>query len=267
MKFYSDGIFYHVKIHQNKESLPYLCLLHGFMGSGNIFNRLLSLIKPFCNPVTTDLLGHGKSEGSTEPQRYQAKKQVLDMASILQRLNLENLFLYGYSMGGRLALQILIHSKAPFNGVILESSSCGIESPEARLSRKKADDEKSAELRGDFNRFLRNWTGNPLFKNNLDDDYIQIFKDQNPEFIAACLEGFGSGVMPPVCSRLNTLTIPALLIAGEEDDKYREIMYDMSNKFGNAKFDIIRNAGHRIHYDNPNELAEKLRYFLVNPEK
>ncbi len=262
MKFFKNGIFYHAEMHQNKKSLPCIVLLHGFMGSGEIFNELLPRIKPFCNPVTIDLLGHGKSGGSTEPERYHSEKQVEDLVSILQRLNLQKSYLYGYSMGGRLALQILFNSTQNFNGLILESAGCGIESSNARSSRKKIDAERASEIRDDYEQFLENWLNKPLFKSKPDEEYIRIFKNQNPEYLAASLKGFGSGVMDPLCGRLGELNIRTKLFAGELDDKYREIMLEMSRRIPESKVEIIAEAGHRIHTDNPDTLAEKLNLFI-----
>ena len=48
------GISYHFDIHQEIEKLPYLVLLHGFMGSGRQFDHLIPRLKKFCNPITID---------------------------------------------------------------------------------------------------------------------------------------------------------------------------------------------------------------------
>jgi len=265
MKLFADGFFYHLEIHQNKKKYPYLFLIHGFMGSGTVFKTLVKKTTDFCNPVTIDLLGHGKTEGSKNPARYRYTRQVSDLKSIFDRLALENLYLYGYSMGGRLTLLIALKHMRLFKGLILESSGCGLDDEISRSEREKLDNKRAKEITDDYDTFIKNWNLNPLFfgkPGKPANTYHPEIRQQVPEYIAACLRGFGNGVMPPVCQKLDQLRIPCLLLAGSADQKYVSQLSGIKNKIPDAELKIIENAGHRIHYDQTELVAENIRSFI-----
>jgi len=129
------GIKYHFKIHQDNPTFPVIVFLHGFMGSGKIFDPLIPKITSFCNPVTIDLLGHGKTEGAELHYRFSTKEQVADIVKLIQEQLSSPVFLYGYSMGARLALNITLHRPDLAQGLILESGTFGIEVEAERQAR------------------------------------------------------------------------------------------------------------------------------------
>lgn len=129
---------YAVYIHQQDEQLPYLLMLHGFMGDRRVFDHLVDELCEICNPITVDLLGHGQSSKPTDPQRYHEDKQIKDIVNLTQKLNISPLFLYGYSMGGRLALKTAVQYPGLFQGFIFEGTTNGI--PEKEKRKKKATD-------------------------------------------------------------------------------------------------------------------------------
>lgn len=262
---FANNFFYHLEIHQNTKGIPYLFLMHGFMGSGAVFSKLIDTIRGFCNPVTIDLLGHGETEGSDMPESYSHKHQVSDLKSVLDRLALDDLYIYAYSMGGRLALHLVMNHPKLCNGLILESSGCGIQEKESRNKRKNLDEERAFEIKSDFKSFIKKWNRNSLFQNSSaknEDEYNQYLRKQAPEYMAASLRGFGNGVMPPVCDKLEQLQVPCLLLTGSEDQKYRSQMSEMEKNIPEAELAIIKKAGHRIHFDRPEKIAKIIQPFL-----
>ncbi len=265
MKFYTNAASYHAIIHQNKRDLPSLILFHGFMGSGKVFEPLIDLLLKRCNPVTIDLLGHGESTTDPNPERFTAKQQVQDILSILDRLQLKNLFLYGYSMGGRLAQHVFISEPFRFSGLILESTNCGITDEHERSERRKIDEERARDIEADFPAFLDRWIKLPLFKSPAgaaNFDYASILRSQNPRVMAASLRGFGAGVMPPVCNQLSNIKKPVGLLAGKADQKYVDKMREMAQLCSTSELQIIDGAGHRIHVDQPDQTVKFITQFL-----
>lgn len=267
MKIYSDHIDYYCTIHQNDTNLPCLLMLHGFMGSGKVFGPVIEKLKRFCNPVTIDLLGHGKSDGSEDPERYHTDKQLNDLDSILKRLQLNPLILHGYSMGGRLALNMALAYPRHFSGIILESSTCGIISDQERKKRAGVDEARAKAIEIDYSDFLKEWTSLPLFdcSNSRKEHlltYTSVMENQKPAFMAACLRGFGSGSMHPVCSRLNSFDKPVLLLAGSKDEKFVKINRWMESELPDATIMIVPDACHRIHLDQPEKLVMEIETYI-----
>lgn len=265
MRLYADSFYYHCTVHQSVDRFPYMLMLHGFMGSNKVFEHLLEKLSAFCNPITIYLAGHGQTGSPNEPEYYSAQRQVQQLHSIIQRLQFNNLYLYGYSMGGRLAFQMMASHPELFSGVIIESSHCGIDSRTERSERKVVDETRAQQIENNFEGFIENWTQLPLFQHTPDQMksiYRKVMKEQDPKKMSASLRGFGSGVMPPVCSKLNSLDLPITYIAGELDKKYVRKMSEINGKTETSHFEIVKNAGHRVHADQPKNLIQILRKAL-----
>lgn len=265
MKFYTDGFYLHAELHQNRSDLPCLLMLHGFMGSGKLFSQLTESLKDVCNPLTIDLAGHGESESPNDPSFFSADNQVKQIASVLSLIQPDNLFGYGYSMGGRLLFQLLITHLNLFRGAVVESSHCGITNPAERKQRVLVDEKRASEIESGFPEFIDRWLELPLFSETPEKqklDYKSQMLKQNPGAMASSLRQFGAGVMPPVCEKLRNLHLPLYLVAGSKDLKYEKRMAGIEGLCKNAELKVIENAGHRVHADNPEKLTEIIKTFL-----
>lgn len=259
---------YAYAIHQHKSKLPYLLMLHGFMGDHRVFDHLIEALSEFCNPATIDLLGHGKSSKPEELNHYNETSQINDILGVIEKLDITPLFLFGYSMGGRLALKIALSSPQRFKGLILESTTCGITDEGERKERRQNDEQRARKIEKNFEKFLAEWQNLELFKSpmpsnkKLTDHYRDIQHSQSPKAVAASLRGFGTGSMTPACDQLKNVELPILLMAGTKDEKYQHINTFMAEQFPDATFSSIT-AGHRTHLDNPAEFIQNIKGMLT----
>ena len=266
-KLVLNGRRYAFNIHQKDSSLPYLLMLHGFMGDGRIFDHLVEELCQSCNPVTVDLLGHGKSEQALDPSHYVENKQTDDIKTLTKELDIFPLFLYGYSMGGRLALRTAIQFPELYKGLILESANDGIEEKAPREERRKLDEQRADQILDDFDLFLSKWKTLELFNSAapsdkaLENKYEKIQQSQEPKALSASLRGFSNGNMKSVRPLLSEFHKPVLLIVGNEDEKYVKINDTMAQHFTNVRLKKL-NAGHRVHLDNPQELLKNISQFI-----
>lgn len=262
-----DGtsLYHHVEIHQSQHNLPFLLMLHGFMGSENSFIHLIPSLCHFCNPVTIALTGHGKSSKSSNPINYYTEKQVSDLISIIHRLGRTNWSLYGYSMGGRLAYQLITHHPGLFQSAFIESAHCGITDTDERNRRKKSDEELACNIEANFNIFVDEWIKKPLFTQNdskLDIEYRRQIYQQDPQSMAASLRGFGAGTMPSVCNMLHQIKLRVHLISGINDEKYLNISHQIAERYSSFTHYIVSGAGHRVHLDQPDKLISLFKLNL-----
>lgn len=262
-----NGVRYALNIHQHDSSLPCLFMLHGFMGDGRVFHHLMDDLCKACNPITVDLLGHGKSEKIYDATRYREEWQIADIAELVQQIGRSPVFLYGYSMGGRLALKTALAEPGLFEGLILESTNFGITNEEARAKRKEIDTRRAQKIVEDYEGFLKAWEELALFQSpkkvrcELLKTYEQIHLNQDPKAMAASLRGFGTGFMEPVRTFPTDYSGPVLLLVGSGDKKYIDISVKMQRLFNDA-ISCILEAGHRVHLDNPGEVAQKIIFFI-----
>jgi len=265
MQLYADSVFYNITLHQADRKLPYLLMFHGFMGSREVFKPLIDDLAGFCNPLTIDLIGHGKTITPDNPELFHAERQIQQLKSVLDRLQCKPLYLFGYSMGGRLAFQLIARHSGLFAGAIIESSHCGIYSKTDRTNRIEADQQRAIKIENNFTDFHQKWQQLPLFAHTpfkARKRYTKIMKTQKPELMSASLKGFGAGVMPNVCQKIHLSHLPLQLIAGGRDKKYAEIMEQMSGNHKNSKLAVVKNAGHRVHTDRPEEWIRIVKDFM-----
>ncbi|MCW9707384.1 alpha/beta fold hydrolase [Fodinibius salsisoli] len=258
---------YAVYVHQQDENLPWLLMLHGFMGDHRVFEHLVEELFESCNPVTIDLLGHGKSSKPTDPKRYNEHKQINDIYRLVHTLNIFPLFLYGYSMGGRLALKTAFSTPELFKGLILESTTNGITDEQQRKERRHTDEQRAKQVESNYEDFLSKWEEAALFQSPLPADeillsnYHNIHLDQDPQAMAASLRGFGTGSMTPETKYSSGFDGPTLLMAGSGDEKYRKINDRLTYFFSDVHLCFIE-AGHRIHLDNPSALSNEINHHI-----
>src|SRR6185295_9191544 len=106
-----------------------LVLLHGFTGSAALWAPHLPAIARQRRTVAFDLIGHGHSDAPAEPARYAMHRTVADLLTALDRLGIATFDLLGYSMGGRVALQLAVAASQRVGALLLESTSPGLADP------------------------------------------------------------------------------------------------------------------------------------------
>jgi 2-succinyl-6-hydroxy-2,4-cyclohexadiene-1-carboxylate synthase len=253
-------------VNVDTESEKLVILLHGFMGSGAIFEELSLELAHDTRVITLDLLGHGSSEGAEMHYRFSTNEQVADLRTFIERMNDRPVILMGYSMGARLALSFAVKYPQLLAGLILESGSFGIEDPTEAQTRQSLDGHRADEIQANFNDFLVRWNAMPLFQSLhskvLPSEYATIQKFQDPFWMANSLLGFGTGTMPCLHHELAKLEVPTQLMVGGDDTKFMAINQRMHQQIPNSYLSIIRKSGHRVHVDAPEQWLQTVQPFI-----
>jgi 2-succinyl-6-hydroxy-2,4-cyclohexadiene-1-carboxylate synthase len=168
----------------------------------------------------------------------------------------------GYSMGARLCLRLALDNPKFVPALVLVSGSPGISSPGAREARTAADERQAQDLERDgVDAFLERWLAQRLFE-TLPRDAAMIDdrrRGGTVQRLAHQLRVLGQGAQEPLWDRLGELAMPVLLVAGGYDRAYSETAQRMATAIGsNAEVTILPRAGHAVHLEQPNELAQLL---------
>jgi 2-succinyl-6-hydroxy-2,4-cyclohexadiene-1-carboxylate synthase len=248
-------------VHYNVERTgdgPPLVLLHGFTGSVATWAARIAVFAREFDTVAIDLLGHGDSTAPADPARYRSEYMVADLAALLDRLGIERAAWLGYSMGGRVALQVAVACPAIVAALVLEGASPGIADPAARAARVDGD-EALADLieREGIAAFVARWERLSLFasQERLPAAVRVALRRQrlanDPVGLANSLRGMGQGAQPPLHDRLADVDVPTLLVVGEEDAKFRRLAVEMAATMPAARVAIVAEAGHAAHLEQP----------------
>lgn len=260
----SDRFHYSIYGHKNQ---PVILFLHGFMGSGDDYAEICrELAGQFCC-VTLDLPGHGKTPGQPDRKYYTMAETALDLIHLLDRLKIDQCFLVGYSMGGRLALYLTLHFPDRFYKVILESASPGLKTAPERSQRCQADEKIAQKLVNlSLQSVLVQWYQQKIFTSlQQHPDFKQLIQrrmEQNPRELAKSLRYMGTGKQPSLWEHLPHNPVSLLLLVGEYDDKFRLINTEMVHRCPIAQLQIIPHTGHNIHFESRTSYLRELIQFF-----
>ncbi|MBH8576147.1 2-succinyl-6-hydroxy-2,4-cyclohexadiene-1-carboxylate synthase [Nostocaceae cyanobacterium CENA369] len=255
---------------------PLILFLHGFMGNIQEFNEAIELLTNDFSYLTIDLPGHGKTQVLGADEGYTMVNTANALIHLLDELKINQCFLVGYSMGGRLALYLTLHFPERFPKVVLESASPGLATELERIERIKQDVQIARKLarsftKSDFATFLATWYNQPIFgsiKNHPKFENMLGNRLQNhPNELIKSLQFMGTGSQPSLWENLKNHETPLLLLVGEYDAKFIDINTQMAKigKFSQMK--IIKNSAHNIHFENTLEFVQNIReFFTKQPE-
>ena len=231
---------------------PALAALHGFTGSVQTWQSFSEAAGTGLTVVAVDLPGHGASDSPPDFRMYTMERHVQALIEILDRLGLERVAWLGYSLGGRIALSAAVALPERTTALVLESASPGIASEEERQQRIR-EDETLADWIEDVGvqRFVEYWELLPLWNSQkrlpaaLRDRLRSQRLGNNPCGLANSLRGVGTGAQPPLHDRLGEITAPALLVAGEEDEKFSGIAREMHRSIPTSRLETVADGGTR----------------------
>jgi 2-succinyl-6-hydroxy-2,4-cyclohexadiene-1-carboxylate synthase len=231
-----------------------LLLLHGFTATGAGWDPVRRLVEGgLYEPEAPDLRGHG-ARSADRPATIEACVDDLRQD--------EPYALAGYSMGGRVALHLALAQPRLVRRPTLISTTAGLESEAERAERRAADEDLADGIeRAGLEAFARSWAAQPLFADQPPEIASAAHRDRlrnTAEGLAASLRGMGTGAMTPVWSRLHELTMPATVVVGERDAKFRLIGERMVEALPNAKLVVVPRAGHAVHLEAPEAVAVTL---------
>lgn len=225
-----------------------MVFLHGFMGDSRTYEH----VKLPVNMLLIDLPGHGQDQSPDVSWSFPWIAH--EIHRIIQSVQYKKCLMFGYSMGGRIALYYALHY--PLNGLILESTSPGIEDEEERVARRQTDKERGASLARDYEAFVKHWEQLPLFQTAVPVQESELTAQrhirmtQQPLGLQKALSDYGTGSQPNLWPSLSHLDIPVLLITGTLDLKFKTINQRMNRLLPNSRH-IELQAGHTIHVEHP----------------
>jgi 2-succinyl-6-hydroxy-2,4-cyclohexadiene-1-carboxylate synthase len=262
-----DGIFYHVDVKGSKEAVM---LLHGFTGNSGTWEETVEILSDSFRTIAVDLLGHGATDAPEDPAVYQMETAAKHLIQILDRLEIGQVHLLGYSMGGRLALGTAILYPDRIKSLTLESSSPGLKTAEERAKRMQADQQLADKIRKEgIEKFVDYWENIPLFstQKTLPEEKRTALRRQRLKNsavgLANSLIGMGTGRQPSWWERLPDVQCPVLLLCGEWDEKFCKIAKEMRTMAPAFRLKAVEKAGHAIHVEQPLKFGTIVKEFLL----
>ena len=234
---------------------PPLVLLHGFTHTGRSWDGVVAALGERYRPLAPDIRGHGSA----------STKRPVTLAKVMEdvdSLEPTRFTLVGYSMGGRIALHYAITRPERVQRLVLIGASPGIADPSLREARRRADEQLAARIqRQSIEEFATRWATNPALAGQPDEVARRAHTDRlmnTPAGLARALRGLGTGALPALWHRLPQLRMPVALVVGERDENFVAIAKEMSQAIPDAELHSVADAGHAVHLERPQAIAEVL---------
>lgn len=226
--------------------------LHGFSQDGSSWTELVSIGPGDRRWLTPNI--RATSLGGAEAE-------LLDL---WQREGVRQSHLLGYSQGGRIALWIASRHPTRLLTLATIGAHAGLEGGERRR-RQEADRALADRIeREGIGWFASYWPSLPIFAGlarrgaTLNERLDAARRRNDPSHLAAQLRGLGAGVVEPFWDQLASITVPSLLIAGEDDHRYVAFARRLHACIPNSEVALIPSAGHAPHLEQPAAVAALL---------
>ena len=251
---------------------PAIVLVHGFAGSARNFRPQARFLRERHRVVLFDARGHARSAAPTDEAEYSPEAFVEDLARVVERTGSKRIVVGGISMGAAIALRYALRYRdsqgrrpVELAGLVLASYPPAGDafSPSWALALADAIERDGAEAAGE--RYV--WGGG-RFDAAAAKWIRQGFLEHRPQALAAVLRRV-LAVEPRVSERkknLSELSVPTLLIAGEQDARSVETTRELEQLLPNARRVVVPGAGHILNLEKPQSFNEALRRFLSEIE-
>lgn len=235
---------------------PKVVLVHGFTQTRRSWQPLLPRLAARHHVVAVDAPAHGRSAAH--------RTDLVDGATLLGETGGRAAYV-GYSMGGRLTLHLALQQPDLVERVVLVGATGGLDTEDERTARRAADEALASDLERDgLDAFLARWLANPLFATlPRDAAAVEDRKENSVDGLADSLRRTGTGTQRPLWDDLGQLRMPALLVAGERDEKFTALAHRLADAWGGAaRVELIEGAGHACHLERPDSFLDAVEPFL-----
>lgn len=245
---------------------PTAVLLHGWMGCRNDMESSAEIIVSFgFNVITIDLPYHGESINCRPSSIQEATRNILfSIAGILQPSRVENrkIIFLGYSLGGRIALEIVhnLNDAIAFDlaiSAVVNISAAPPPQTTEQCSLLKAQSTtlankmRSLTSKQEFKEWLLEWYSGPMWGGIKESDqFMNLLSARIECYSPLQKDSWAKAVLvlnrSMMCIPRSKCSVPMLYICGENDSKYTGFSQVFAEQFETIKFHIMRNAGHNV---------------------
>jgi pimeloyl-ACP methyl ester carboxylesterase len=248
---------------QYGEDGPPLIILHGLLGAnGNWHTLSRTAFKEVARVYAVDQRNHGRSPHT---DRIDYPSMAADVKAFVQQHGLGRAHLLGHSMGGKTAMQTALTYPSIVDRLIVVDMAPRAYEPRhtallealARIDPTEYDDREAidAALAED----VSSWAIRQFLLKNLDYDGERYTWKMNLDAIRRHYDDINAAV-----AEERTFDGPALFVRGADSDYVADDdVPDIRRRFPNAELVTIDDAGHWVHADAPDALAEVVTDFLT----
>lgn len=226
---------------------PPLILVHGYTASGKTNWELTGWFEALGSRRTLlapDLRGHGRSQKPYSASAYSIEALASDVLAVMDEEGVTDAPIFGYSMGGLVAMELLVNAPGRVNAAIIGGMGSYFPRGRGRFARERQHPGSAAPQRslGERAKFLA--------------AYAARF---DPIAIEAVYRGvFREGRMLEA-ERLRMVQQPTLVVAGDKD-AFFDPARTLARLLPHGRFVALENEGHLSAVRSPRFKDEVVRF-------
>ncbi|HLZ69119.1 MAG TPA: alpha/beta fold hydrolase [Dehalococcoidia bacterium] len=242
-----------VKIYYEAEGEGYPVLFtHGYSATAQMWQPQREALGSRYRFITWDMRGHGRTDSPAQLDAYSEAETVADIAAILDAEGAEQAVIGGLSLGGYMTLGFWQAHPQRCRALVLCDTGPGYRNPTAREQWNETAEQRAValETRG-FEALGRS------------PEVAQTAAGhRTPQGLANAARGMLKQFDARVIEGLPQISVPTLIIVGENDRPYLAGTDYMAAKIPGARKVVIANAGHASNIDQPAAFNDALLGFL-----
>jgi 3-oxoadipate enol-lactonase len=241
---------------------PPVVLLHPFPANHELWFPVAQMLALRHRLIMPDLRGHGESSLGSGHATMQ--KHASDIARVMDDAGVDRAPLIGVSIGGYAIFEFWGRFRDRVTALVLCNTKAQADTPEARANRLQiADDVLQRGTEPFFEGMVQKLLGETTRSSRPDlvEGALRMMRKMSAEDVAAVQRGMAD--RPDSVSTLKTISVPTLIITGDEDILTGVPEAElMKQNIPGSKLKVVAKAGHYSPWEQPEEVGRLLRQFL-----
>lgn len=224
--------------------MPNLILLHGALGHSEIFEPFLKELSRYFTVHTPLFSGHGNTE--LPENGITIEKYTQELKDFIVKKNLNDVHIFGHSMGGYVALCYALENPEHLNSIMTLGTKFDWTEEQAIKESKMLNPEVIAEKI-------------PKYAELLEKQHGEKWKQLLPA-IANLMISLGKN--PPLKDQLVTINFPVQIMVGDKDNMVTlEESVHVYRELSNAKLAVLPDTRHPMDKIRPHLLFNLMKDF------
>jgi pimeloyl-ACP methyl ester carboxylesterase len=250
---------------------PQFVLCHGFIGSSYDFALQIEALAADRPVVVVDHRGHGASTKTHDEASYSVEQLVDDFVAFLEQATRPPVDLLGHSMGGRIALGVVLQRPDLVRSLILmDTTAWSFQPPDPQVREMMTAFIAAYDPAGGL--------PDPNLMRGPEDDLIEattpeswrdrkleLFEGTDPYLLKAIGSELFSSSGLSVRDRLPEITCPVTVLVGENDHPFVDQAPELAVEVSNGRLVVVKGAYHSPQLTHPDEWRAAVAEHLDRP--